>query len=200
MSKVFFSNKSGNKSPNQWGFTILETIIVMLLFALCLSVISTIIVDYTKSIKYIRNKENVQLGMRVGIQHLANELREANELLSPENVGDSDNQVLFKRREPPFLSSDYENDRDKNDYGFFLKNPQNESPYQKIKYVAENGKLLRKCLDDQDNEVSSSIIIDNVNCLNVTKVDEQALEIVLTIKENKTFSDIRTQVQIRGKI
>ena len=189
-----------NRVYKKYGFTILETIIVMLLFALCLSVISTIIVDYTKSIKYIRNRENVQLGMRVGIQHLANELREANELLSPENVGDSDNQVLFKRRESPFLSTDYENDRDNNDYGFFLKNPHSESPYQKIRYSVENEKLVRKCLDDQDNEVSSSIIIENVNCLNVTKVDEQALDIVLTIKENRTFSNLRTQVQIRGKI
>jgi len=188
------------RSTKRRGFTVMEMMIVIMLMAICFTVISQIIFDYSKSMRYIKEKENVLFGIQMGIHRIADELREANEVIIPANVWDSDNKVVFKRRDQPFLPTDYEADTGKHDYGLFLKNPRDENPCQTIKYVVESEKLCRKILDDDGNEISNSILIQNVNSLNVTKKDNGEFEISITIQENKALSIIKTTVQVRSRI
>jgi len=93
-------------TPKKNGLTMMEIMIVIMLMAICLTVITRIIYDYSRVLKQSQEKENELFGIQMGLHRIAAELREANEVIIPENIGDTDNIIEFKRRDQPYLPTD----------------------------------------------------------------------------------------------
>ena len=173
---------------------------MIFLMAICLTVITQIIYDYSQILKQSQDKENELFGIQMGLHKIAGELREANEVLIPENIGDTENVVELKRRDQPYLPDDYESDSSEPDYGFNMKDPQNEEPSQVISYSVVSGKLCRNIRDSEDRTISSNVLVENVNCLNAAKKSDGEYEVSITIKEKNSYFTIKTIVQVRSKI
>ncbi len=182
------------------GFTVLEVLIVSLLVAVILTVVSQVIADYSKSIRYIQEKEKAMFSINMGIHCIADELREANEVLSVSQADPENNRIIFKRRKPPAAASDYQTLTTQPDYGMYLKNPKSETPAQTVEYYTSNNTLYRR-IDDQDE----SELLKNINSLSITYKNNGIYDISLTIIENagkstEKLHNLSTTVQVRGKI
>ncbi len=86
------------------------------------------------------------------------------------------------------------------DYGVYLKDPKSETPEQTVEYYALNNTLYRKIDDNEE-----SILLNNINSLNITYRSNGTYDLSLTVVEStggdrKTIHVLSTTVQVRGKI
>jgi prepilin-type N-terminal cleavage/methylation domain-containing protein len=161
------------------GFTLIETIITLLLMSIVLSSVCFLIRNYSDFVKKIKAKEETYASIANVMQALNNELKEVETITRPDSEN-ACNKIICRRRDPvaSFDSSGY------------LKFP---TRYNTLTFYADGVNLIRKCVD-YNNSISMTVIVKDIRGFSSRLLDDGNLEINIGLLDKSQKRDV-TQEQ-----